>query len=276
MQQALYAHTLYKRDVNYVVDDGKIVIVDEFTGRKMPGRRWSDGLHQAIEAKEGVTVEEENQTLATITFQNLFRMYHKLAGMTGTADTEAGEFHEIYKLSVVVIPTNMPMIRTDFPDVVYKNERGKFRAVIDEICTCHEVGQPVLVGTVSVEKSEVLSAMLKKRGVPHSVLNAKYHMREAEIVAQAGRKSAVTISTNMAGRGTDILLGGNPEFMARAEVAGHEAAAIPGSVDETTPEYKAALERFRAQCGGEKVEVIAAGGLHILGYNNCPISRKSG
>jgi preprotein translocase subunit SecA len=265
VQQALRAHTLYKRDVNYVVEEGKIVIVDEFTGRKMPGRRWSDGLHQAIEAKENVTVEEENQTLATITFQNLFRMYKKLGGMTGTADTEAEEFHKIYKLDVVQIPTNLPMIRKDQADLVYKNERGKFKAVIEELVACHGKGQPVLVGTVSVEKSEVLSSMLKKRGVPHTVLNAKYHMREAEIVAQAGRKGMVTISTNMAGRGTDILLGGNAEFMARAEVGGHEAAAIPGKVDESTPEYKAALEKFRAQCGAEKKEVMAAGGLHILG-----------
>ncbi len=265
VQQALRAHTLYKCDVNYVVEEGKIVIVDEFTGRKMPGRRWSDGLHQAIEAKENVTVEEENQTLATITFQNLFRMYDKLAGMTGTADTEAAELHEIYKLNVVQVPTNLPMVRRDEHDVVYKNERAKFKAVIEDIAGCHERGQPVLVGTVSVEKSEVLSMMLKKRGIPHTVLNAKYHMREAEIVAQAGRKSAVTISTNMAGRGTDILLGGNAEFMARAEVYGHEVAAIPGKADETTPDYKAALEKFRAQCGAEKQEVTAAGGLHILG-----------
>ena len=265
VQQALRAHSLYKKDVNYVVEEGKIIIVDEFTGRKMPGRRWSDGLHQAIEAKENVTVEEENQTLATITFQNLFRMYKKLGGMTGTADTEASEFHEIYKLDVVQIPTNLPMVRKDNADLVYKNERGKFKAVIEEIARCNEAGQPVLVGTVSVEKSEVLSSMLKKRGILHTVLNAKYHMREAEIVAQAGRRAAVTISTNMAGRGTDILLGGNPEFMARAEVGGHEAAAIPGKVDDSTPEYKEALARHKAECGAEKIEVVAAGGLHILG-----------
>ncbi len=265
VQQALRAHTLYKKDVNYVVEEGKIIIVDEFTGRKMPGRRWSDGLHQAIEAKENVTVEEENQTLATITFQNLFRMYNKLGGMTGTADTEAEEFHKIYKLDVVQIPTNLPMVRKDNSDVVYKNERGKFKAVIEEIADCHKRGQPVLVGTVSVEKSEVLSSMLRKRGIQHTVLNAKYHMREAEIVAQAGRKGMVTISTNMAGRGTDILLGGNAEFMARAEVGGHEAAAIPGKVDESTPEYKEALAKYKAQCGEEKKEVQAAGGLHILG-----------
>src|SRR5437870_52642 len=190
----------------------------------MPGRRWSDGLHQAIEAKENVTVEEENQTLATISFQNLFRLYKKLAGMTGTADTEAEEFHKIYKLEVVIIPPNLPMVRKDQPDLVYKNERGKFRAVINEIEECHKRGQPALVGTVSVEKSEVLSAMLKKKSIPHAVLNAKQHAREAAIVAQAGASAQVTIATNMAGRGTDILLGGNPEFMARAEVYGEEAA----------------------------------------------------
>jgi preprotein translocase subunit SecA len=263
--QALRAHSLYKRDVNYLVEDGKVLIIDEHTGRKMPGRRWSDGLHQAIEAKENVRIEEENQTLATVTFQNLFRMYHKLAGMTGTADTEATEFHEIYKLDVIQIPTNRPMIRNDNADLIYKNERGKFRAVLNEIVERHEKGQPILVGTISVEKSEVLSSMLKKKGINHTVLNAKHHLREAEIVAQAGRFGAVTISTNMAGRGTDVLLGGNAEFMARAEVAGHEAAAIPGSVDETTPEYKVALTKFKAQCEAEKKEVTAAGGLHILG-----------
>jgi preprotein translocase subunit SecA len=263
--QALRAHALYKRDVNYLVEDGKVLIIDEHTGRKMPGRRWSDGLHQAIEAKENVNVEEENQTLATVTFQNLFRMYHKLAGMTGTADTEAEEFHQIYKLDVVMIPTNKPMVRADNPDLVYKNERGKFRAVLNEIVERHEKGQPILVGTISVEKSEVLSQMLTKKGIRHTVLNAKYHAREAEIVAQAGRKGAVTISTNMAGRGTDIHLGGNAEFMARAEVGGHEAAAIPGAVDENTPEYKVALEKYKAQCDAEKKEVTAAGGLHILG-----------
>jgi preprotein translocase subunit SecA len=263
--QALRAHTLYKRDVNYLVEEGKVLIIDEHTGRKMPGRRWSDGLHQAIEAKENVTVEEENQTLATVTFQNLFRMYKKLAGMTGTADTEAAEFHEIYKLDVVQIPTNKPMIRNDNADLIYKNERGKFRAVLAEIIERHGRGQPILVGTISVEKSEVLSHMLKQKNIEHTVLNAKYHMREAEIVAQAGRKAALTISTNMAGRGTDVLLGGNAEFMARAEVGGHEAAAIPGAVDESTPEYKEALAKYKKQCDAEKIEVMAAGGLHILG-----------
>src|SRR5215831_8239054 len=200
--QALRAHTLYKRDVNYLIEDGKVIIVDEFTGRKMPGRRWSDGLHQAVEAKEGVEVQEENQTLATISYQNYFRIYKKLAGMTGTADTEAEEFHKIYKLDVTVVPTNKPVRRADSDDVVYKNERGKFRAVVDEIVDCHTRGQPVLVGTVSVEKSEVVASLLRKKNIPHNVLNAKQHEKEAFIVAQAGRKGAVTISTNMAGRGT--------------------------------------------------------------------------
>ena len=256
VNQALRAHTLYKRDVNYLVEDGKVLIVDEFTGRKMPGRRWSDGLHQAIEAKEGVEIEEENQTLATITFQNFFRIYKKLAGMTGTADTEAEEFHKIYKLDVIVIPTNRPMVRSDDHDVVYKNERGKFRAVVDEIEDCHERGQPVLVGTVSVEKSEVVASLLRKKGIPHNVLNAKQHEREAFVVAQAGRKGAVTISTNMAGRGTDIILGGNPEMMARAEVD-PENAAKPGH--EVDPEaFKAALREFNAQSRGR--EAGGAGG----------------
>ncbi|MBI4509401.1 MAG: preprotein translocase subunit SecA [Deltaproteobacteria bacterium] len=253
--QALRAHTLYKRDVNYLVEEGKVVIVDEFTGRKMPGRRWSDGLHQAIEAKENVNIEEENQTLATITFQNYFRMYNKLCGMTGTADTEAEEFHKIYKLNVAVIPTNRPMIREDRSDLVYKNEKGKFRAAIAEIEEAHKLGRPVLVGTVSVEKSEVVSQLLKKKGLPHHVLNAKFHEMEAAIVAQAGRKGAITISTNMAGRGTDIILGGNPEFMAKAEV------------DPTLePEkYAESLAKFKAQCAAEREEVVTAGGLHIVG-----------
>ena len=253
VQQALRAHTLYKRDVEYVVEDGKVIIIDEHTGRKMPGRRWSDGLHQAIEAKENVNIEEENQTAATITFQNYFRMYKKLSGMTGTAETEAEEFFKIYKLEVVVIPTNKPMIRADSSDLVYKNEKGKFRAVMTEIEDCHKKGQPVLVGTISVEKSTVLSELLKKRGIPHNVLNAKFHEMEASIVAQAGRKGAVTISTNMAGRGTDIVLGGNPEFMAKQDAP------------EDTPEYAEALARHKAECAAERNEVLAAGGLHILG-----------
>jgi preprotein translocase subunit SecA len=266
VQQALRAHTLYKRDVNYMVtEDGKVVIIDEFTGRLMPGRRWSDGLHQAVEAKENVAIEEETQTLATISFQNLFRLYHKLAGMTGTADTEAEEFHKIYKLDVVVIPPNLAMVRKDHADLVYKNERGKFRAVIEEITECHKNGQPVLVGTVSVEKSEVLSAMLRKKGIPHTVLNAKHHAREAAIVAQAGRLGQVTIATNMAGRGTDILLGGNPEFMARTEIYGEEMACRPGACDESTDEYKETLAKYRKQTEEEKKKVLAVGGLHILG-----------
>jgi preprotein translocase subunit SecA len=264
--QALKAHTLYKRDVNYLIDDGAIVIVDEFTGRKMPGRRWSDGLHQAIEAKEGVEVQEENQTMATISYQNYFRLYKKLAGMTGTADTEAEEFHKIYKLGVTVVPTNRAILRADADDVVYKNERGKFRAVCDEIEDCYKRGQPVLVGTVSVEKSEVVASLLRKKNIPHSVLNAKQHEKEAFVVSQAGRKGAVTISTNMAGRGTDIILGGNAEFMARAEVD-PENAGKPGH--ELDPDkqagYDAAFARFKPQCDAEKQEVLAAGGLHILG-----------
>jgi preprotein translocase subunit SecA len=254
---------LYKRDVNYLVENGEILIVDEFTGRKMPGRRWSDGLHQAIEAKEGVEIQEENQTLATISYQNYFRLYKKLAGMTGTADTEAEEFHKIYKLEVVVIPTNKPMIRKDRHDLVYKNEKGKFRAVVDEIETCHRRGQPVLVGTVSVEKSEVVASLLRKKGIAHNVLNAKQHEREAHVVAQAGRKGAVTIATNMAGRGTDIILGGNAEFMARAAVD-PEAAGQPGALVD--PEkFQEAYTVFKPQCDAERSEVLTAGGLQIIG-----------
>lgn len=256
VHQALKAHSLFHRDIDYVVKDGQVVIVDEFTGRLMPGRRWSDGLHQAIEAKEGVKIENENQTLASITFQNYFRLYHKLAGMTGTAETEAAEFAKIYNLDVVVIPTHKPMIRVDNPDVIYKNEKGKFNAVIDEIVECHKRGQPVLVGTISIAKSEILSAMLKKKGIKHSVLNAKYHEMEAEIVAQAGRYGAVTIATNMAGRGTDIVLGGNPEGLARQALKGKEY---------TKEEWEKTLDQFRRQCAEEKEKVIKAGGLHILG-----------
>ncbi len=254
--QGLRAHTLFKRDVDYVVKEGEVIIVDEFTGRLMPGRRWSDGLHQAVEAKENVKIESENQTLATITFQNYFRMYKKLSGMTGTADTESVEFKEIYGLDVVVIPTNQPMIRIDNHDVVYKTEDEKFDAVIEEISDCHERGQPVLVGTVSIEKSERVAEKLKKTGVKHYVLNAKNHEREAEIVAQAGRFGAVTISTNMAGRGTDIVLGGNPEFMAVAEV---------GTKDPADPNFQAALAKYVEQCKAEREKVLEAGGLHILG-----------
>jgi preprotein translocase subunit SecA len=256
MSQALKAHTLFKRDVDYVVKDGQVVIVDEFTGRLMPGRRWSDGLHQAIEAKENVKIESENQTLATITFQNYFRMYGKLAGMTGTADTESVEFKEIYNLDVVVIPTNQPMIRDDNHDVVFKTEAEKFDAVVEEIKDCWERGQPVLVGTVSIEKSERLANQLKKTGIKHNVLNAKNHEREAEIVAQAGRHKAVTISTNMAGRGTDIVLGGNPESLAAAET---------GTRDPNDEQFQQAHARYREQCAGERIKVLEAGGLHILG-----------
>src|SRR5580765_1098724 len=218
VETAIKAHALYRRDVEYVIKDGEVIIVDEFTGRMMPGRRWSDGLHQAIEAKENVKIERENQTLATITFQNYFRMFKKLAGMTGTAETEATEFDKIYKLEVVVIPTNKQMLRLEHPDVVYRTEKEKYFAAADEIQQLASKGQPVLVGTTSVEKSERLSDLLKKKAIKHVVLNAKFHEREAEIVAQAGRKGAVTIATNMAGRGTDILLGGNPEFMAKQEM----------------------------------------------------------
>ena len=256
--QALRAHTLYKRDVNYLIDEGKILIIDEFTGRKMPGRRWSDGLHQAIEAKEGVEIEEENQTLATVTFQNFFRMYKKLAGMTGTADTEAAEFHHIYKLDVVVIPTNKPMIREDAPDLVYKNERGKFKAVVADILDCQTRGQPVLVGTTSVEKSEVVASLLKKEGVKYDVLNAKQHEREAGIVAQAGRRGAITISTNMAGRGTDIVLGGNAEYIAKQMMKAEGRESEPGM-------YERLLEDLKAKCDAEREDVLAAGGLKIIG-----------
>ncbi|MCB9506478.1 MAG: preprotein translocase subunit SecA [Myxococcales bacterium] len=254
IHKALDAHNLYKKGEQYLVIEGKIVIVDEFTGRTMEGRRWSDGLHQAIEAKEGVTIQNEQVTLATITYQNYFRMYSKLAGMTGTAETEAEEFDATYKLDVVVIPTNKPVVRKDQGDLVYRTEREKFTAIVDQILECHEKGQPVLVGTTSVDKSEVISKVLQKRGVEHSVLNAKLHGREAGIVAQAGRRGAVTISTNMAGRGTDILLGGRPESLAQ-EVA----------PDTTSSEYEVALGRFKELCAKEKQEVLAAGGLFILG-----------
>jgi preprotein translocase subunit SecA len=261
VQQALKAHVLFKRDVDYMVKEGQVVIVDEFTGRLMPGRRWSDGLHQAVEAKEKVKIEKENQTLATITFQNYFRMYEKLAGMTGTADTEAVEFDKIYKLEVMVVPTNRPLIRNENPDVVYRTEEEKTRAVIEEIVELHEKGQPVLVGTVSIEKSEHLAGFLKKKGVPHVVLNAKYHEREAEIVAQAGRLGAVTIATNMAGRGTDILLGGNPEYLARKAVA----AAAFETPQAAEAAYSGAFADARGRCAEEHDKVVALGGLHILG-----------
>ncbi|HXL23514.1 MAG TPA: preprotein translocase subunit SecA [Candidatus Dormibacteraeota bacterium] len=304
--QALRAHTLYKNDVDYVVKDGQVVIVDEFTGRQMPGRRWSDGLHQAVEAKEGVKIERENQTLATITFQNYFRMYKKLSGMTGTAETEAAEFGKIYNLDVVVIPTNRSLIRKEYPDVVYRTEREKFVAVVagilqeddsyaNGIRQYHERGQPVLVGTISIEKSEAIADLLKKAGVPHQVLNAKQHERESRVVAQAGRKGAVTVATNMAGRGTDILLGGNPEQMTRDHFLKNKLAMPYASAPAVIPadgagaegaqpavtmvlfqhegrifqvpadQWKPVFEDFAAQCKTEHDEVVALGGLHILG-----------
>jgi preprotein translocase subunit SecA len=285
---AVKAHALYRRDVEYVVKDGEVIIVDEFTGRLMPGRRWSDGLHQAVEAKENVKIERENQTLATITFQNYFRMYRKLAGMTGTAETEAAEFDKIYRLEVMVIPTNKPLLRIENPDVVYRTEKEKYYAASDEIQKLHTSAQPVLVGTTSIEKSERLSELLKKKNIRHVVLNAKYHEREAEIVAQAGRKGMVTIATNMAGRGTDILLGGNPEFMAKQEcvkkgIAQPLRAAqgkIEVDVDETrstvwyyagneyvvpTDQWTEVFNRYKAQTDKEHDEVTAVGGLHIFG-----------
>jgi len=260
-EQALKAHALYKRDRDYIVKDGEIVIVDEFTGRQMPGRRWSEGLHQAIEAKEGLRVQRESVTLATITFQNYFRLYDKLAGMTGTAMTEAEEFHKIYNLEVVAIPTHREMIRDDSADLVYRNEPGKFTALIDEIEEMQEAGRPVLVGTISVEKSEVLSEMLKRRGVKHEVLNAKFHEKESGIVAQAGRSGAVTIATNMAGRGTDIMLGGNPAGLASDIL--HRRGLNPAEVDKAT--YGEALGEAKAICDEDHEKVVEAGGLHIIG-----------
>jgi len=288
VETAIKAHALYRRDVEYVIKDGEVIIVDEFTGRMMPGRRWSDGLHQAIEAKEGVKIERENQTLATITFQNYFRMFKKLAGMTGTAETEATEFDKIYKLEVVVIPTNKQMLRLENPDVVYRTEKEKYFAAADEIQKLNESGQPVLVGTTSIEKSERLSELLKKKGIKHVVLNAKFHEREAEIVAQAGRHGMVTIATNMAGRGTDILLGGNPEFMAKQELVKKGIAQavrvaqgkIEGPQEDgqtslfyyngneyivPTDKWTEALYRYKEQTDREHDEVTAVGGLHILG-----------
>jgi preprotein translocase subunit SecA len=260
-ESALKAHALFKRDRDYIVKDGEIVIVDEFTGRQMPGRRWSEGLHQAVEAKEGLHVQRESVTLATITFQNYFRLYTKLSGMTGTAMTEAEELHKIYKLEVVAVPTHRPMIREDESDLVFRNETGKFMSLIDEIVEMHEQGRPVLVGTVSVEKSERLSEMLTRRGVKHEVLNAKFHEKEAPIVAQAGRLGAVTIATNMAGRGTDIKLGGDPAGLASTIL--HRQGLNPAEVDKET--YEAALAEAKAQCDAEHESVVAAGGLHIIG-----------
>ncbi|HHY05791.1 MAG TPA: preprotein translocase subunit SecA [Clostridia bacterium] len=277
VNQALHAHTLLKRDVDYVVKNGEIIIVDEFTGRLMYGRRYSEGLHQAIEAKEGVTIEKESQTLATITFQNYFRMYEKLAGMTGTAVTEEEEFRKIYKLEVTVVPTNKPMIRQDLPDMIYRTEEGKFGAVVEDIVQRHEKGQPILVGTISIEKSELLSKLLRKRGIPHQVLNAKYHDLEAQIVAQAGRKGAITVSTNMAGRGTDIILGGNPSFMARQEMLqqGYESALLEEAASysqvadkevlEAREIYQKLYQEKQKETAQEREEVLALGGLHIIG-----------
>ena len=263
--QSLRAHHLFHRDIDYVVKDGKVIIVDEFTGRIMPGRRWSDGLHQAVEAKEGVKIEAENQTLATITIQNYFRLYKKLAGMTGTAETEAAELKEIYGLDVVVIPTNKPVIRKDHPDLIYKTKKAKFNAVIKEIEKNYRIGRPVLVGTNSIEDSEYLSKLLKRKGIPHQVLNAKHHEREAEIVAQAGRLGAVTIATNMAGRGTDILLGGNPEFLAKRELK--EKGITPEKVGEEKYQeiYQETLKKYKEITEKEKERVKELGGLYIIG-----------
>ncbi|MGV7928431.1 MAG: preprotein translocase subunit SecA [Spirochaetota bacterium] len=285
VNQALKAHTLFQRDVDYIVKEGQVVIVDEFTGRLMPGRRYSDGLHQALEAKENVTIARESQTLATVTFQNFFRMYKKLAGMTGTADTEAVEFKKIYNLDVVVVPTNEPMIRRDYPDRVYRTEREKFNAIVTEIEELRAKSQPVLVGTISIEKSEKLSGMLKQRGIPHNVLNAKYHEHEAQIVAEAGRPAAVTIATNMAGRGTDIVLGGRRSYIDELEghVPVHDASAwnefkldiLAGRIDDARPRVDAMIGQDRNKAehvlrsAGEWIgnhnKVVAAGGLHILG-----------
>ena len=263
VEQALKAHTLYKSDHHYVVQDGEVIIVDDFTGRLMAGRRWSDGLHQAVEAKEGVKIERENQTLATITLQNYFRMYEKLSGMTGTAETEAEEFGTTYNIDVVIIPTNRSMVRVDNSDMIYRTLPEKWDAVVDEIKELHASGRPVLVGTVSVENSELIADRLKKVGIPHKVLNAKYHEREAEIIAQAGRKGAVTIATNMAGRGTDILLGGNPDSLAEEYLKRMEI-----SPDEASPEQlEEQLKKAKAVVAAEHAEVVAVGGLHILELN---------
>ncbi|WP_031514042.1 preprotein translocase subunit SecA [Desulfofalx alkaliphila] len=268
LNQALKAHALMKRDRDYVIRDGQVVIVDEFTGRLMFGRRYSDGLHQAIEAKEGVKIERESQTLATITFQNYFRMYKKIAGMTGTALTEEEEFRKIYGLDVVVIPTNKPMIRKDLPDVVYKSQESKYRAVVEKIAERHQTGQPVLVGTISIEVSELLSQMLKKRGIKHQVLNAKHHDQEAEIVAQAGRLGAVTIATNMAGRGTDIILGGNPEFLAQAEMRKNGIDIESGDLTvepEHREMYRQLIKKYKEQTDKEHQKVVELGGLYVIG-----------
>ena len=277
VNQALKANGVMRKDIDYIVEDGEVVIIDEFTGRKMLGRRFNDGLHQAIEAKEGVKVAQESKTLATITFQNYFRLYTKLSGMTGTAMTEEDEFREIYKLDVIAIPTNRPVQRIDHTDLIYRTEKGKYKAIIEQIAECHEKGQPVLVGTISIEKSELLSSMLKRKGIKHEVLNAKYHAKEAEIVAQAGKLGAVTIATNMAGRGTDIMLGGNAEFLAKAEMRKREypeeiiTEAI-GYADTDNQEvldaravYQELYKKFGDEVKEKAKDVKAAGGLYILG-----------
>ena len=289
IQQAIRAHGIMKRDVDYVVKDGEVIIVDEFTGRLMFGRRYNEGLHQAIEAKEGVKVAHESKTLASITFQNFFRLYNKLSGMTGTAMTEEGEFREIYKLDVIEIPTNKPVIRTDEPDVVYKTEKAKFTAVVDAVEECHKKGQPVLVGTVTIEKSEVLSGMLKRRGIAHNVLNAKHHEKEAEIIAQAGKFGAVTIATNMAGRGTDIMLGGNAEYLAKAELKHRgysdeviaEATGYGETEDQTIlaarKEFAELNAQYKAEIAPEAEKVKEAGGLFIIGterHESCRIDNQ--
>src|SRR6478735_606875 len=285
VNQGLRAHTIFKLDVDYMIKDGQVVIVDEFTGRLMPGRRWSDGLHQAVEAKEKVKIEHENQTLATITYQNYFRKFKKLAGMTGTAETEAEEFAKIYNLDVIVAPTNRPLLRKEEPDSVYRTEKEKYEAILTDIIAKQESGRPTLVGTVSIEKSERLSGLLKRRGIKHVVLNAKYHAQEAEIVAQAGRRATVTIATNMAGRGTDILLGGNPEFMARQQsLAEQVAERLPKGQEKYVDDddfvyfyhleafyrvprkdYERIYTAFKAETDAEHEEVVGAGGRHIIG-----------
>ena len=277
INQSLKANGVMRKDIDYIVEDGEVIIIDEFTGRKMLGRRFNDGLHQAIEAKEGVKVAQESKTLATITFQNYFRLYTKLSGMTGTAMTEEDEFREIYKLDVIAVPTNRPIQRIDHTDLIYRTEKGKYKAIIEQITECHEKGQPVLVGTISIEKSELLSAMLKRKGIQHEVLNAKYHAKEAEIVAQAGKLGAVTIATNMAGRGTDIMLGGNAEFLAKAEMRKREyseeiiteAIGFADTDDQEVLDarevYQELYKKFSADVKEKAVDVKKAGGLYILG-----------
>jgi len=275
--QAIRARYLFKRDTHYVVKEGEVIIVDEFTGRLMPGRRWSDGLHQAIEAKEHLPIREENQTLATITFQNFFNLYEEKAGMTGTAATEAQEFKKIYKLDVVCIPTNKPLKRTQYPDRIYKTEREKFKAIVESVKELYQKGRPVLIGTRSIEKNEIIGALLKKAGIPHQLLNAKYHEREAEIIAQAGRVRAVTVATNMAGRGTDILLGGNPEYLAKKKMSSMnfspEVIAMASSFEPSDDEevkrarqiYKKLYAEAKQITDKEHEKVVELGGLHVMG-----------